>query len=60
MEVVILGAVPVVSCLLVFAAMVSQLCRIIFVVCMSLRNLFSICFSFGYREQTDETRPIIS
>ena len=59
-EVVILGAVPVVSCLLVFAAMVSQLCRIIFVVCMSLRNLFSICFSFGYREQTDETRPIIS
>ena len=59
-EVVILGAVPVVSCLLVFAAMVSQLCRIIFVVCISLRNLFSIRFSFGYREQTDETRPIIS
>ena len=59
-EVVILGAVPVVSCLLVFAAIVSQLCRIIFVVCISLRNLFSICFSFGYREQTDETRPIIS
>ena len=59
-EVVILGAVPVVSCLLVFAAMVSQLCRIIFVVCISLRNLFSICFSFGCREQTDETRPIIS
>ena len=59
-EVVILGAVPVVSCLLVFAAMVSQLCRIMFVVCISLRNLFSICFSFGYREQTDETRPIIS
>lgn len=35
-EVVILGAVPVVSCLLVFAAIVSQLCRIIFVVSPSV------------------------
>ena len=43
-ELVIVGAVPLVVCLILAAAVFSQLCRLILVVSVYLRNLWWVCF----------------
>ena len=53
-EIIIIFAVPAVFGLLLVAAVLSQVCRFILVVCRLLWN----CFSWCGRKQDDEMRPI--
>ena len=60
-ELVIVGVVPLVVCLILAAAVFSQLCRLIFVACVYLRTLSWVCFMWcSNRKQTDDTRPLVS
>ena len=60
-ELVIVGAVPLVVCLILAAAVFSQLCRLILVVSAYLRNLWWVCFMWcSNRKETDDTRPLES
>ena len=60
-ELVIVGAVPLVVCFILAAAVFSQLCRLILVVSVYLRNLWWVCFMWcSNRKETDDTRPLVS
>ena len=60
-ELVIVGVVPLVVCLILAAAVFSQLCRLIFVACVYLRTLLWVCFMWcSNRKQPDDTRPLVS
>ena len=60
-ELVIVGVVPLVVCLILAAAVFSKLCRLIFVACVYLRTLLWACFMWcSNRKQPDDTRPLVS
>ena len=56
-EIVILGIVPVVFCLFLFALFISQVFRVVLFVCAFLRHLFS---TYMMQRNYDETRPVLS
>ena len=59
-ETIIVFSVPTVFCLLVVAAVLSQMCRITFAVCRFLVHLFWVCFSWCRRKHDDEMRPLLA
>ena len=60
-ELVIVGVVPLVVCLLLAAAVFSQMCRLILVASVYLQNLWWVCFMWcSNRTETDDTRPLES
>ena len=60
-ELVIVGVLPLVVCLILAAAVFSLLCRLILVVSVYLRNLWWVCFMWcSNRKETDDTRPLES
>ena len=64
-EIAILIAVPGIFCLLVIAAVLSQVCRLIFVVGRCLRSrglrctLVQVCFSWCYSKRDGEMGPLL-
>ena len=59
-ETIIVFSVPTVFCLLVVAAVLSQLCRLTFAVCRFLVQLLWVCFSWCRRKQDDDMRPLLA
>ena len=58
LQVIILCAVPTLFCLLVVAAVLSQLSRLIIVAGRFLRKIMWICLRMCDRDQNDERRPL--
>jgi len=59
-ETIIVFSVPTVFCLLVVAAVLSQMCRLTFAVCRFLVQLLWVCFSWCRRKQDDDMRPLLA
>jgi len=59
-EIIILCAVPVLFGVLLVAAVLSQLCRLVVAVCHFLCHLLWVCLSWRYRKQDDEMRPLMA
>ena len=60
-ELVIVGVLPLVVCVLLAAAVFSQMCRLILVASVYLQNLWWVCFMWcSNRTETDDTRPLES
>ena len=59
-ETIILCTVPALFSVLVVAAVLSQVCRFIVVICRSLYHIHVVCFSRCCRREGDEMRPLLT